>query len=142
ESGPGEGVPGDWHVQHLGTLGRGGAGLVMVEATGVVSEGRITPGCLGLYTDEQEAAFARIVPLVQAHGARIGILIAHAGRKASPYRALPGQPAGSVPIGEGAWQTVAPSVIASGDLAEPRALTVDEIAGLVDAFVAASTRAV
>src|SRR6218665_2664428 len=86
--GPGEGVPGDWHVQHLGGLGRGGAGLVMVEATGVVTEGRISPRCLGLYTDEQEAAFARIVPQVKAHGARIGIQLGHAGRKASTYPSL------------------------------------------------------
>lgn len=142
ESGPGEGVPGNWHVQHLGGLARGGAGLVMVEVTGVVAEGRISPGCLGLYTDEQEAAFARIVPLVRAHGARVGIQLGHAGRKASTYRALPGQPSGSVPFAEGGWQTVAPSAVAFEGLAAPRELSLAEIAGLVEAFVAASRRAV
>lgn len=141
-SGPGEGVAGDWHVQHLGGLGRGGAGLVMVEATGVVPEGRISPGCLGLYNDEQEAALARIVPQVQAHGARIGIQLGHAGRKASTYRSLPGEPHGSVPPAEGGWQTVAPSAIAFTGLAEPRELSAAEISGVVDAFVASADRAV
>ncbi|MBO1900883.1 NADH:flavin oxidoreductase/NADH oxidase [Leucobacter weissii] len=142
ESGPGEGVPGDWHVQHLGGLGRGGAGLVMVEATAVVPEGRISPGCLGLYSDEQEAAFARIVPLVRAHGARIGIQLAHAGRKASTYRSLPGEPEGSVPEGAGGWQTVAPSAEPFDGLATPRELSVAGIEGVVEAFVAAAERAV
>jgi len=142
EAGPGEGVPGDWHLQHLGALGRGGAGVVMVEATAVVPEGRISPGCLGIYSDEQEAAFARIVPLVQAHGARIGLQLAHAGRKASTYRSLPGEPSGSVPIGEGGWQTVAPSEVAFDGLATPRALSLDEIAETIAAFRAAANRAV
>jgi 2,4-dienoyl-CoA reductase-like NADH-dependent reductase (Old Yellow Enzyme family) len=142
ENGPDQGVPGDWHVQHLGSLGRGGAGLVMVEATAVVPEGRISPGCLGLYTDEQEAAFARILPLVKAHGARVGIQLNHAGRKASTYRALPGQPSGSVPIAEGGWSTVAPSALAFEGLAEPRELAPDEIDGVREAFLAAARRAV
>jgi 2,4-dienoyl-CoA reductase-like NADH-dependent reductase (Old Yellow Enzyme family) len=135
-------VPGDWHVQHLGGLGRGGAGLVMVEATGVVPEGRISPLCLGLYDDEQEAAFARIVPLVQAHGARIGIQLAHAGRKASTYPSLPGQPSGSVPESDGGWQTVAPSALPFGDYATPRELSEAEVEGVVGSFVAAARRAV
>lgn len=142
ERGPGEGVPGDWHVQHLGGLARGGAGLVMVEATAVVPEGRITPGCLGLYTDEQEAAFARIVPIVKAHGARVGIQLAHAGRKAATYLHLPGQPDASVPESEGGWITVAPSAEAFGHLAAPRELRTEELPGVVDAFVEASRRAV
>ena len=141
-SGPGEGVAGDWHVQHLGGLARGGAGLVMVEATGVVPEGRISPRCLGLYSDEQEAAFARIVPLAHAHGARIGIQLGHAGRKASTYPALPGQPSGTVPEAEGGWQTVAPSAVPFGTYATPRALTPSEIDGLVGSFTAAARRAV
>lgn len=141
-TGPGEGAPGDWHVQHLGGLGRGGAGLVMVEATGVVPEGRISPRCLGLYTDEQEAAFARIVPLVKAHGARIGIQLAHAGRKASTYPSLPGQPTGSVPESEGGWRTVAPSAIPFGGYAVPRELTAAEIEGVVASFTASAHRAV
>lgn len=141
-SGEGEGVPSDWHLHHLGGLGRGGAGLVMVEATAVVPEGRITPGCLGLYSDAQEAAFARLIPMVTANGARIGIQLGHAGRKASTYRDLPGEPEGSIPIAEGGWETVAPSAEAFGDYAPPRALTLDEIAATIDAFVASTRRAV
>lgn len=142
-AGPGEGVPSDWHVQHLGGLGRGGAGLVMVEATAVVPEGRITPRCLGIYDDEQERVFAeRIVPQVHLHGARIGLQLAHAGRKASTYPLLPGLPIGYVPQGDGGWETVAPSAVAFPGLPVPHALTVDEIDEVVDAFVQGAVRAV
>lgn len=141
--GPGEGVPSDWHVQHLGGLGRGGAGLVMVEATAVVPEGRITPRCLGLYNDEQEQAFAqRIVPQVHMHGAKIGMQLAHAGRKASTYPLLPGLPIGFVPLDEGGWQTVAPSAVSFPGLPEPHAVTIDEIDEIVEAFVDGARRAV
>lgn len=142
ESGPDEGVPGDWHVQHLGGMARGGAGLVMVEATAVLPEGRISPGCLGLYSDRQEEAFARLVPQVTAHGARVGIQLAHAGRKGSIYRELPGQPEASIPIADGGWQTVAPSAVPFDDLAVPRELSAAEIVDVVDAFVRSSRRAV
>ncbi|CAG7606209.1 NADH:flavin oxidoreductase/NADH oxidase [Leucobacter soli] len=141
-SGADEGVPGDWHVAHLGGLARGGAAVVMVEATAVVPEGRISPRCLGLYSDEQEAAFSRIVPQVQAHGARIGIQLAHAGRKASVHPHLPGYPDAAVPEDEGGWQPVAPTAIPFGDLATPRELELDEIPGVIEAFVEASRRAV
>lgn len=142
-NGPGEGVPSDWHVQHLGGMGRGGAGLVMVEATAVVPEGRITPRCLGIYNDEQEKAFAeRIVPQVHMHGAKIGLQLAHAGRKASAYPLLPGLPIGYVPLADGGWQTVAPSALAFPGLPEPRALTVPEIDEIVEAFVDGAQRAV
>ncbi len=140
--GPLAGAPTDWHVQHLGGLGRGGAGLVMVEATAVVPEGRISPNDLGLWNDAQEQAFARIVPLVRAHGARIGIQLAHAGRKASTYPALPEQPSGSVPVGEGGWRTVAPSAVPFTGLADPRALTDSEVRETIAAFLTAADRAV
>lgn len=140
--GPGEGVPGVWHLQHLGSLSRGGAGLVMVEATAVRADGRITPGCLGLYSDEQEEAFTRLVPAVKAHGGRVGIQLAHAGRKGSVYRELPGFPEASVPIDEGGWQTVAPTSAPFDLLSPPRRLTLPEIHQIVDAFVESSRRAV
>ena len=140
--GPEQGVPGDWHLQHLGGLARGGAGLVMVEATAVVPEGRISPNCLGLWNDAQEQAFARIVPLVHPHGARIGIQLAHAGRKGSTHPMLPDRPNGSVPLGEGGWQTVAPSALPFGDYAAPHALSTTEIAGVVESFAQAADRAV
>src|SRR5699024_10072400 len=141
-NGRGEGVPSDWHVQHLGGLGRGGAGLVMVESTAIRPEGRITPKCLGLYNDEQEEAFAeRIVPQVHMHGAKIGIQLAHAGRKASSYPLIPGQPLGLVPPHEGGWETVGPSPKAFPGLSVPRELTVSEIDEIVEAFIAGARRA-
>lgn len=141
ETGPEQGVPGDWHVQHLGGLARGGAGLVVVEATSVVPEGRITPGCLGLYTDEQEEAFARILPSVKMHGARVALQLAHAGRKASTARWFPGKQPGTLSVKDGGWEIVAPSAIALEEHDTPRALTLDEIADLIDAYSATTYRA-
>lgn len=137
-----DGVPVDWHFAHLAGLARGGAGLVVTEATAVVPEGRISPRDLGLWNETQEAAFSRIADAVHAHGARIGVQLAHAGRKASTYPALPGFERGTVPASEGGWQTVAPSAVAFEGFDEPRALEADELPALVDAFVDASTRAV
>jgi len=141
-SGDSIGAPHDWHLQHLGALARGGAGLVVVEATAVVSEGRISPNDLGLWNDTQQRAFARVASLAHEHGAHIGIQLAHAGRKASTYPWFPGAPEGSVPLGEGGWQTVAPSPIAFPGLADPRALSADEVRGTIAAFIAAASRAV
>ena len=105
-----EGTVGDWHIMHLGQFAISGPGLVIVEATGVEAEGRITPGCVGLYSDANEAALARVVAFCRAYGAaRIGIQLAHAGRKASTdliWRG--GKP---LPEADGAWQTVAPSAL-------------------------------
>ena len=78
-----DGVANDWHFVHLGSRAVGGAGLVMVEATGVAPEGRITPGCLGLWSGKHIEPLARIAKFVKSHGAVAGIQIAHAGRKAS-----------------------------------------------------------
>ncbi|MFC5337715.1 NADH:flavin oxidoreductase/NADH oxidase [Leucobacter denitrificans] len=138
-----DGVPGNWHLQHLGGLARGGAGLVIVEATAVTPEGRISPQDLGLWNEEQERAFARITPLAHAHGAKIAIQLAHAGRKASTPPMFPGEGSGSIPEDQGGWQTVAPSAIPfSEDFTTPRELTVDEITSTVQAFVDAASRAV
>ena len=79
-----EGTVGDWHVMHLGQFAVSGAGLVMVEASGVEAIGRITLGCVGIYSDENEAALARVVRFCRDYGsAKLGIQLAHAGRKAS-----------------------------------------------------------
>lgn len=137
-----DGVPTDWHLSHLGALARGGAGMVIMEATGVVPEGRISPFCLGLWNDDQEAAFARLAEVVHAHGAKLAVQLGHAGRKASTYPWMPGGPEGSVPVGSGGWPTVAPSAAAFDGFAEPRALEREELPELVRAFVAASSRAV
>ncbi len=136
------GVPNDWHLVHLGGLARGGAGLVMVEATSVLPEGRISPNDLGLWNDAQQAAFARIVPIAHSHGAKVGIQLAHAGRKASTYPWRPGAPEGSVPLDDGGWQTVAPSAEAFTGLADPRPLSADEVRDVIAAFLAAADRAV
>ena len=137
-----DGVPRDWHVQHLGGLARGGAGLVVAEATAVVPEGRISPRDLGLWNAEQTTAFARLAEVVHAHGARFAVQLAHAGRKASTQPWLPGFPDGSVPEAEGGWPTVAPSAIPFSGLAAPRALAREELPGLVTAFADAADRAV
>lgn len=132
----------DWHRVHYGVLARGGAGLVMIEATGVTSEGRISPFCLGIWSDEFIADFAQIVDFAHSQGAKMGIQLAHAGRKGSAHPWMPNAPSGSVPIADGGWQTVAPSPMAFAGMDAPHELTVAEIDALVDAFVAAADRAV
>lgn len=137
-----DGVATAWHQAHLGALARGGAGLVMIEATGVVPEGRISPFCLGLWNDDQRDALAPIVAFARSMGATVGIQLGHAGRKASTHPWMPDAPAGSVDLAEGGWETVAPSALAFGDYRAPRALSVAEIEALVAAFVASAGRAV
>jgi 2,4-dienoyl-CoA reductase-like NADH-dependent reductase (Old Yellow Enzyme family) len=101
----------DWHVQHLGNLALSGAAMLAIEATGVVPEGRITPQCTGLYSDENEAAMKRVVDFVRTISPiRIGVQLNHAGRKASAHRPWEGR--GPLAPTEGAWETVAPSAIA------------------------------
>ena len=103
-----EGVINDWHRVHLAGIARGGAGLLIVEATAVSPEGRITPGCAGLWSDAQAAAFVPVVQAIKAAGAVPGIQLAHAGRKASANRPWEGDDhiAADDPRG---WQTIAPS---------------------------------
>lgn len=137
-----DGVANDWHHVHYAGLARGGAGLVVLEATGVAPEGRITPGCLGLWNDAQADALAPIVAEIKRHGAVPGIQIGHAGRKASANRPWEGDDhiAADDPRG---WPTIAPSAVAfGGGLPRvPRAMTVDDIARVRDDFVAAAIRA-
>jgi 2,4-dienoyl-CoA reductase-like NADH-dependent reductase (Old Yellow Enzyme family) len=100
----------DWHLQHLGSLSLSGAGLLVVEQTAVEPTGRISHGCLGLYSDANEAALARAVALCRRSGPiRLGIQLAHAGRKASAK--IPWQGAGPLAGDAGAWETAAPSAI-------------------------------
>ncbi|WP_210508628.1 NADH:flavin oxidoreductase/NADH oxidase [Naasia sp. SYSU D00057] len=136
-----DGVPTEWHLVHLGSLARGGAGGVIVEATAVVPEGRITPEDTGLWNDEQAEAWRPIVRFLHGQGAVAGIQLAHAGRKASTWR--PWAPvSGSVPLDQGGWPTVAPSAVAFDGYAEPSALDAAGIDAVVDAFAAATRRAV
>ena len=137
-----DGVPTTWHLMHLGSFARGGAGLVTVEATGVLPEGRITPQCLGLWNDEQRDAFAPIVDLIHSQGAKASIQLSHAGRKGSTWRAWPGYQDGNVSEKLGGWMPVGPSPVAFPGLAEPVELTSDQIDAVVVAFVAAARRAI
>ena len=137
-----EGTPGDWHLIHLGHLALSGAGLMIIEATAVSPEGRITPADLGLYSDANEAGLARVLGAVRAHSSiRIGMQLAHAGRKASsraPWdggaQIRPGEPGG--------WKAVAPSAVPHSPLEDaPVALDAAGLRGVRDAFVNAARRA-
>jgi 2,4-dienoyl-CoA reductase-like NADH-dependent reductase (Old Yellow Enzyme family) len=134
-----DGVPTDWHLVHLGARATGGFGLVMTEAAAVTAEGRISPEDVGIWTDEQAAAWSRIVDFLHAHGAVAGTQLAHAGRKASEFSPWRGE--GSVPEADGGWGASGPSAVAYQGLAVPHELTVEEIGEVVDAFVAAARRA-
>lgn len=134
-----DGVVNDWHLVHLGSFARGGAGLVMAEATAVVPEGRITPWCTGIWDDEQRDAWARVTEFIKGQGAVPGIQLQHAGRKASTYRDWSGR--GSVPLADGGWQTVAPSAIPFPGYDAPVALDARGIADVVAAFGMATRRA-
>ncbi|MTJ81915.1 MAG: NADH:flavin oxidoreductase/NADH oxidase [Telmatospirillum sp.] len=108
-----DGVAQDWHLQHYGSLVASGPGLVVVEATAVAPEGRITPGCLGIYSDAAVAALAHLVATIKRFGkARIALQIGHAGRKASARRPWEGGTA--LPVSEGGWATIAPSALPFG----------------------------
>ena len=135
-----DGVPNDWHLVHLASRAVGGNGLVIAEATGVVPEGRISPGCLGIWNDDQSEAFSRITALIRAHGAVPALQLAHAGRKAST--ALPRDGEGPVAPEDGGWEVVAPSPLPFDDgFPVPHELTVEEIGDLVAAFRAGAERA-
>jgi NADPH2 dehydrogenase len=136
-----DGCATDWHITHLGMLANSGAGLVVVEATGVERSGRITHGCHGLYSDANEDAIRRVVDHCRRIGkARIGIQLAHAGRKASSQ--LPWQGGKGLKNGEDAWETVAPSAIAFGnEWPAPREATRADMERIREAFVASARRA-
>jgi 2,4-dienoyl-CoA reductase-like NADH-dependent reductase (Old Yellow Enzyme family) len=137
-----DGCANDWHLGHLGLLANCGAGLVIVEASHVERHGRITHGCTGLYSDDNEAAMARVVAHCRRHGtAKLGIQIAHAGRKASAQR--PWEGGGPLKPEDDPWQTIAPSAIPfGGNWHVPREATLDDIARVRTAFVNSAKRAV
>jgi 2,4-dienoyl-CoA reductase-like NADH-dependent reductase (Old Yellow Enzyme family) len=133
------GLPTDWHLVHLGSRAVGGAGLIIVEATAVSPEGRISPEDSGIWSDEHSRAFARIVKFMHEQGTAAGIQLAHAGRKASTYAPFRGQ--GEVPLSAGGWQTIAPSAIPfDASYPKPRAMTAADMDGLERDFVAAARR--
>jgi 2,4-dienoyl-CoA reductase-like NADH-dependent reductase (Old Yellow Enzyme family) len=137
-----DGCASDWHVTHLGMLANSGAGLLVVEMTDVERHGRITHGCLGLYSDACEDALARVIAHCRRIGtARFGIQLAHAGRKGSAQPPWAGGQA--LKSGEDAWETIAPSATPFGaGWPAPRAMNDDDIGRVREAFVAAARRAV
>ncbi|WIX81623.1 bifunctional salicylyl-CoA 5-hydroxylase/oxidoreductase [Amycolatopsis carbonis] len=135
-----DGVPGEFHLVHLGGKALGGAGLVMTEMICVSPEARITPGCPGLYNDEQEQAWKRIVDFV--HGstpAKIGLQLGHSGRKGSTKLMWEGM---DDPLPEGNWEVCGPSPLPyRADSQTPRELSVEELAEIREQFVASARSA-
>ena len=136
-----DGFANDWHLVHLGSRAAGGAALIMVEATAVTAEGRISPGDLGIWKDEHIEPLARIAKFVHSQGAVAGIQLAHAGRKASCDLAWKGG-ASLKSSEQGGWPVVGPSPVPF-DEADPVPIPLDEagIDGVIDAFEAGARRA-
>ncbi|MDH6219204.1 NADH:flavin oxidoreductase/NADH oxidase [Streptomyces pseudovenezuelae] len=138
--GPETGAPNDWHFAHYGARATGGTGLIIVEATAVSAEGRISPYDLGIWNDTQVEAFRRITRFLVSQGTVPGIQLAHSGRKASTERPWKG----GAPVGPEAhgWQPLGPSPIAFDDRHQvPTELTVDQIQDVVGQFADAARRA-
>lgn len=135
------GAANDWHLQHLGSLSLSGTGLVIVEQTAVEPTGRITHGCLGLYSDANEAALARVVGFCRRAGSTaLGIQLAHSGRKGSAK--LPWEGGGPLPPEAGAWTTAAPSGIPFDTRwPSPQALDEAGLGRIRDAHAEAARRA-
>ena len=133
-----DGVPTEWHLVHYGARAAGGAGLVVVEATAVAPEGRISPWDTGIWDDEQADGWAYIVDFMHGQGAAVGIQLAHAGRKASIYREWSGR--GSISLSDGGWQTVSSTDEAFSGYEAPRKLETAEVSDIVNEFIAAARR--
>ncbi|GGG29723.1 oxidoreductase [Rhodococcoides trifolii] len=128
------GVATDWHFQHFAARALGGVGLAMVEATSVLPDGRASDFDLGLWNDDQADSHRRIIDFLHGQGAAAGIQLVHGGRKASTGRPWSTEP-------DRTWQTVAPSAVAFGDSPSPVALSVGEIADVVEAFATSAALA-
>jgi len=135
-----DGFPNEWHLVHLGSRAVGGAGLVIVEATAVAPEGRISPADSGIYTDAHVEPFAKLAAFMKQHGAVAGIQLAHAGRKASANKPWEGDD--HLDTGAGGWETIAPSAIPfGGGLGKvPQEMSVSDIARVQADFVSAAQR--
>ena len=135
-----DGMASDWHFVHYGSRAVGGAGLMIIEATAVAPEGRISPGDLGIWDDKQIEPLSRIARFAQEQGCVAAIQLAHAGRKASV--GLGWQVQSALNEGAGGWTVVAPSPIPfSADYAMPQALDAAGIRNIIAQFVAAARRA-
>ncbi|KAB2810867.1 bifunctional salicylyl-CoA 5-hydroxylase/oxidoreductase [Pimelobacter simplex] len=136
-----DGMPGDFHLVHLGSKAMGGAGLVMTEMTCVSPEGRITPGCPGLWNDEQRDGWARITSFVHERSkGKIGVQIGHSGRKGSTKLMWEGM---DEPLDDGNWEVLGPSPLPYGPTCHvPREATRADLDQVVADFVATARRAV
>ncbi len=135
-----DGFATDWHLVHLGSRAQGGAGLVMLEASAVLPEGRISIADLGIWKDEHIPVLKRIAAFIHSQGAHAGIQLAHAGRKGSMSAPFTGERL--LGPGEGGWRPVAPSALAFSDsYAIPQALDKPGIAAVVEGFRQAARRA-
>ena len=135
-----DGVVGNWALVHYTTFAKGGAGLIIAEATAVSPIGRITPWCAGIWNDEQQIAWEAVVDSVHLNGGKIGIQLAHAGRKGSTHVEWTGS--GSVALTEGGWETVSASDLAFEGYAAPRALALEDLEGIKSEFIEAAKRSV
>ena len=135
-----DGLISNWHHAHLSAFATGAPGLIMVEASGVVPEGRISVGCTGIWSDEQAKAFKPIINFAHSQNVKIGIQLAHAGRKGSTMR--PWDDHQMAAANEGGWETISASPLAYSKMPVPRALTIPEIHALTRSFVDAALRSV
>ncbi len=138
-----DGLANEWHRVHMGSLAVGGAGLIIAEASGVTPEGRITPGCAGIWNDQQVEALLPITQFIELHGAVPGIQIAHAGRKASA--AIPWEGGQHLKNDEGGWDIIGPSAEPFDDdgtrlWKTPIQMSKADIVATQDAFVEAAKR--
>lgn len=136
-----DGSPGGWHLVHLGSLAISGAGLLCLEATAVLPEGRITPGCLGLYSDANEAALQRLVGQLRSISeVPLAIQLSHAGRKGS--NSAPWEGGCLLSPAQGGWWPLGPSAIAQRpEEPPPQEMTSGQIREVIDAFAQAAQRA-
>ncbi len=135
-----DGNASDWHLMHLGQFACANVGLIITEATGVEPRGRISPHCLGLYSDENQAALERVVRFCKEYGrSKFGVQLAHAGRKSStPASFLARKP---IPPEEGGWIPLSPSYYEDKSHPPPQVMTLDDIAQAQRDFVQAVRRA-
>ncbi|MFF1830774.1 NADH:flavin oxidoreductase/NADH oxidase [Paenarthrobacter sp. NPDC058040] len=135
-----DGIPGPWHLVHLGARAAGGFGLIFAEATAVSPEARISLGDTGLWNDNQEQAWQDIVDFVHERGTKIGIQLSHAGRKASlrsPWDAVPGP----LPVEDGGWTPISASPLAFPGSPEPKQATEAQLRSIVEDFASSAVRA-
>ena len=135
-----DGVPNDWHLVHLASRALGGAGLVFTEMTNVSPEARITPGCTGLWNDEQQAAWARIVDFIHTNtDSKVAMQLGHAGRKGATKLMWEGM---DEPLDQGGWELLGPSAVPwSSDNVTPREMTREDMVTVRDQYVASAKRA-